>query len=82
MKLPKFLQVEKELDFFVLPEHKKDVLGQEVYDPHSYKIPELGYIEIMARKGREDAIKKDDSLQADKFQHILDNVKIVIDKLG
>ena len=58
---------------------------EESYDPnnpHNYKHPELGYIEIMAKKGRAKAAKDQDSEAFDKFQHILDNVKILVDKVG
>lgn len=61
------------------------LLGQPAYDannPHKYKHPELGYIEIMALKGRQEAARVKDDRTYDKFQHILDNVKILVDKCG
>ena len=73
MKFPKFH----------VNEYFNSAIEQEVYDdPHAYKHPELGYIEIMAQKGRAHAAKVQDSDTFDQFQHILDNVKILVDRLG
>ena len=40
---------------------------------------ELLYIAIMAKKGLKEAVANNDHRQADKFTHILDNVKMLVD---
>ena len=52
--------------------------------PHDLpaELIELGYIDIIARKGREQAAQLQLGSHVDMYTHILDNVKILIDKLG
>ena len=53
---------------------------------HPHKLPNgleiLWYIYTIARRGRNRAADRKDSREVDTYQHILDNVKILIDKLG
>jgi hypothetical protein len=58
-------------------------MSQPIYDkndPHTALTPELGYILIMAIKGRHECQAKNNSRMLDKFQHIIDNVTVLIEK--
>ena len=47
---------------------------------HPCVAPELGYIEIMARRGIIQAYTDQNSRMVDKWQHVLDNIRILIAK--